>query len=164
MLVLVNGKRWITGLSGAVDLDQIPTSVIESVQVLKDGASSIYGSDAIAGVVNIITRKTFVGAEADAYIGEDNYGNTWDGPTKQYSAMMGFGNDKGNITFDAQYQQNDEVHDCSRPISCVPYYGTSDRQQLRPERPVRVLSARRVEPLRRYGALSRRRAAFPIAI
>lgn len=124
VLVLVNGKRWITGLSGAVDLDQIPTSVVESVQVLKDGASSIYGSDAIAGVVNIITRKTFVGAEADAYIGEDNYGNTWDGPTKQYSAMMGFGNDKGNITFDAQYQQNDEVHDCSRPISCVPYYGT----------------------------------------
>jgi iron complex outermembrane receptor protein len=124
VLVLVNGKRWITGLSGSVDLDQIPTSVIESVQVLKDGASSIYGSDAIAGVVNIITRKTFVGAEADAYIGEDNYGNTWDGPTKQYSAMLGYGNDKGNVTIDAQYQQNDEVHDCSRPISCVPYYGT----------------------------------------
>src|SRR6185312_2434565 len=124
VLVLVNGKRWITGLSGAVDLDQIPTSVIESIQVLKDGASSIYGSDAIAGVVNIITRKTFVGAEANAYIGESNYGNTWDGPTKQYSAMLGFGNDKGNVTIDAQYQQNDEVHDCSRPISCVPYYGT----------------------------------------
>jgi len=124
VLVLVNGKRWITGLRGAVDLDQIPTSVIESVQVLKDGASSIYGSDAIAGVVNIITRKTFVGAEVSGYIGEDNYGNTWDGPTKQYSAMLGFGNDKGNVTIDAQYQQNDEVHDCSRPISCVPYYGT----------------------------------------
>src|SRR6185437_4898321 len=124
VLVLVNGKRWITGLRGAVDLDQIPTSVIESVEVLKDGASSIYGSDAIAGVVNIITRKTFVGAEANAYISEDNYGNTWDGPTKQYSAMLGFGNDKGNVTIDAQYQQNDEIHDCSRPISCVPYYGT----------------------------------------
>ena len=124
VLVLVNGKRWITGLSGAVDLDQIPTSVIESVQVLKDGASSIYGSDAISGVVNIITRKTFVGAEADAYISEDNYGSTWDGPTKQYSAMLGFGNDRGNVTIDAQYQQNDEVHDCSRPISCVPNYGT----------------------------------------
>src|SRR6185437_13861901 len=124
VLVLVNGKRWVTGLRGAVDLDQIPTSVIESVQVLKDGASSIYGSDAIAGVVNIITRKTFVGAEASGYIGEDNYGNTWDGPTKQYSAMLGFGNDRGNVTIDAQYQQNDEVHDCSRPISCVPYYGT----------------------------------------
>jgi iron complex outermembrane recepter protein len=124
VLVLVNGKRWITGLQGAVDLDQIPTSIIESVQVLKDGASSIYGSDAISGVVNIITRKSFVGAEANAYVGEYNYGGTWDGPTKQYSAMLGFGNDKGNITFNAQYQTNDAIPDCSRPISCVPYYGT----------------------------------------
>jgi len=132
VLVLVNGKRWITGLSGAVDLDQIPTSVIESIQVLKDGASSIYGSDAIAGVVNIITRKTFVGAEANAYIGESNYGNTWDGPTKQYSAMLGYGNDKGNITFDAQYQQNDAIPDCSRPISCVPYYGTPQGSSFSP--------------------------------
>lgn len=124
VLVLVNGKRWITGLSGAVDLDQIPTSVIDNIQVLKDGASSIYGSDAIAGVVNIITRRTFEGAEANAYIGEYNYDNTWDGPVKQYSGMLGFGNDKGNITFNAQYQSNDAIPDCSRPISCVPYYGT----------------------------------------
>ena len=132
VLVLVNGKRWITGLSGAVDLDQIPTSVIESVQVLKDGASSIYGSDAIAGVVNIITRKSFVGAEANAYIGEYNSGSTWDGPTKQYSAMLGYGTDKGNITFNAQYQSNDAIPDCSRPISCVPYYGTSDGSSFGP--------------------------------
>lgn len=132
VLVLVNGKRWITGLDGAVDLDQIPTSVIESVQVLKDGASSIYGSDAIAGVVNIITRKSFVGAEANAYIGEYNSGSTWDGPTKQYSAMLGYGTDKGNITFNAQYQSNDAIPDCSRPISCVPYYGTSDGSSFGP--------------------------------
>ena len=132
VLVLVNGKRWVTGLSGAVDLDQIPTSVIESIQVLKDGASSIYGSDAIAGVVNIITRKTFVGAEANAYIGEYNYGNTFDGPTKQYSGMLGFGNDKGNITFNAQYQSNDAIPDCSRPISCVPYYGTPEGSSFGP--------------------------------
>jgi outer membrane receptor protein involved in Fe transport len=132
VLVLVNGKRWITGLSGAVDLDQIPTSVIDSVQVLKDGASSIYGSDAIAGVVNIITRKSFTGAEANAYFGEYNSGGTFDGPTKQYSAMLGYGTDKGNITFNAQYQANDAIPDCSRPISCVPYYGTSDGSSFGP--------------------------------
>lgn len=132
VLVLVNGKRWITGLSGAVDLDQIPVSVIDSVQVLKDGASSIYGSDAIAGVVNIITKKSFSGAEANAYIGEYNYGNTWDGPTKQYSAMLGASNDKGNIIFNVQYQTNDAIPDCSRPISCVPYYGTTDGSSFSP--------------------------------
>lgn len=124
VLVLVNGKRWITGLGGAVDLDQIPTSVIESVQVLKDGASAIYGSDAIAGVVNIITRKTFVGAEANAYAGEYNDGGAWDGPTHQYSFMTGYGTDKGNITFAAQYEENSAIPDCARAISCVPNYGT----------------------------------------
>jgi iron complex outermembrane receptor protein len=68
-LVLVNGRRWVggTGLGGAVDLNTIPTAAVERIEVLKDGASTIYGSDAIAGVVNVILRQNFEGAEANAY-------------------------------------------------------------------------------------------------
>lgn len=61
-LVLVNGKRLGASTSGLQDLSQIPMAAIERIEVLKDGASSIYGSDAIAGVVNVITRKRFDGA------------------------------------------------------------------------------------------------------
>src|SRR5690606_20206976 len=53
-LVLVNGRRWVSSLGGTVDLNTIPTAMVERIEVLKDGASSIYGSDAIAGVVNLI--------------------------------------------------------------------------------------------------------------
>jgi iron complex outermembrane recepter protein len=69
-LVLVNGRRFVSGGDGAdasVDLNVIPTSIIERIEVLKDGGSAVYGSDAIAGVVNIITKKDFTGVEANAY-------------------------------------------------------------------------------------------------
>ena len=58
-LVLVNGRRWTTGLDGSVDLNTIPTAMVERIDVLKDGASTIYGSDAIAGVVNFILKRDF---------------------------------------------------------------------------------------------------------
>ena len=74
-LVLVNGRRWTQGLGGSVDLNTIPAAMIERVEVLKDGASTIYGSDAIAGVVNVITRSTFDGAEAGAYLGQYSQGD-----------------------------------------------------------------------------------------
>ena len=72
-LVLVDGRRWINGGEGgdsAVDLNTIPTSAVERVEVLKDGASAVYGSDAIAAVVNIITKDTFDGLEASVQRGE----------------------------------------------------------------------------------------------
>ncbi|MBD4273557.1 TonB-dependent receptor plug domain-containing protein, partial [Xanthomonas citri pv. citri] len=56
-LVLVNGKRWASSLAGLSDMSTIPSSLIERIEVLKDGASAIYGSDAVAGVVNIILRQ-----------------------------------------------------------------------------------------------------------
>src|SRR6185436_5773925 len=61
-LVLLNGRRVVyggTGANSAVDLNMIPTSMIERIEVLKDGASALYGADAVAGVVNIITREEF---------------------------------------------------------------------------------------------------------
>ncbi|MEG3792726.1 TonB-dependent receptor plug domain-containing protein, partial [Lysobacter sp. CCNWLW3] len=100
-LVLVNGKRWVggTGLGGAVDLNTIPTAAVERIEVLKDGASTIYGSDAIAGVVNVILRQNFEGAEANAYIGAFDKGDgerqaydfTIGTTSDRFSAMLGFG-------------------------------------------------------------------------
>src|SRR3546814_11334819 len=72
-LVLLNGRRIVNGGTGAnssVDLNIIPVALIERVEVLKDGASAIYGADAVAGVVNIITRKEFDGAEVSVSYGE----------------------------------------------------------------------------------------------
>ena len=67
-LVLVNGKRMVNNpyLAAAVDLNAIPFGAVERIEVLTDGASAIYGSDAIAGVVNFITRKEYSGISASA--------------------------------------------------------------------------------------------------
>lgn len=66
-LVLLNGRRVVNGGTGAnssVDLNMIPVAMIERIEVLKDGASAIYGADAVAGVVNIITKTGLKGVEA----------------------------------------------------------------------------------------------------
>lgn len=71
-LVLVNGRRWLTsGIAGnsLVDLDSIPVSIVERVEILKDGASAIYGSEAIAGVINVVTRQDYSVSEANLHIG-----------------------------------------------------------------------------------------------
>jgi outer membrane receptor protein involved in Fe transport len=76
-LVLVNGRRFVPGGTGAnasVDLNAIPAEIIERVEVLKDGASAIYGSDAVAGVVNIITKKDFSGVEGQVYTAGSQHG------------------------------------------------------------------------------------------
>ena len=69
-LVLVNGKRWgpsgVRGATNSVDLTAIPSTVISRYEILKDGASSVYGADAVAGVVNAITRKRFDGFQINA--------------------------------------------------------------------------------------------------
>jgi iron complex outermembrane receptor protein len=92
VLVLVDGIRWVnessaSGVSGAADLNTIPMSIIDRVEVLEDGASAIYGSDAIAGVVNIITRKKVDGVEVSAYRGEYELG----GATTDASLTIGGG-------------------------------------------------------------------------
>jgi outer membrane receptor protein involved in Fe transport len=70
-LVLVDGQRHVGGdlQSGAVDINSIPQALVDRVEVITGGASAIYGSDAVSGVVNIITKKTFEGLEMDASAG-----------------------------------------------------------------------------------------------
>ena len=112
-LVLVNGKRLGVSTSGLQDLGQIPMSAIERIEVLKDGASSIYGSDAIAGVVNVITRRNFDGAEVNAY-----YGGYDEGETKQsFDLTIGATNDRGGVTLSAEYSKEDPVFAKDREFS-----------------------------------------------
>jgi iron complex outermembrane receptor protein len=123
-LVLVNGRRWVggTGLGGAVDLNTIPTAAVERIEVLKDGASSIYGSDAIAGVVNVILRTNFDGAEANAYFGQFDEG---DGTRQAYDFTVGSSGDRWSAMFGVGYVKEDPVWAGDREISAVPLFGSS---------------------------------------
>ncbi|MET3931346.1 TonB-dependent receptor [Lysobacter soli] len=124
-LILVNGKRLGISTSGNQDVSLIPTVAVERVEVLKDGASSIYGSDAIAGVVNIITRSNFEGATVDAYYGQYSEG---DGETTRASGILGFTGDRGSITAAVEYRKEEEVFARDRPYSAYPQ---SDRHPTR---------------------------------
>lgn len=102
-LVLLNGRRMVnsgTGADSAVDLNSIPVAMIARVEILKDGASAVYGSDAIAGVVNIITKKDFEGFQLDFNGSGTDKG---DGENGDVSALYGFSTDTGNYTFGAAY-------------------------------------------------------------
>lgn len=108
-LVLVNGRRWVnsgTGADSSVDLNTIPLNVVERVEVLKDGASSIYGSDAIAGVINIITRKDFEGVQINAQTGQYEHG---DGESQQIDLTMGATSEKGNVTLGLNWNNDKPV-------------------------------------------------------
>ncbi|KRG78566.1 TonB-dependent receptor [Stenotrophomonas ginsengisoli] len=105
-LVLMNGKRLGATTAGYQDLSQIPMAAVERIEILKDGASAIYGSDAIGGVVNVITRKRFDGAEAQVYVGQYDDG---DGDTTTYSFTMGAEGERGGLTLSAEYSKQEPV-------------------------------------------------------
>jgi iron complex outermembrane recepter protein len=97
-LVLLNGRRMppsgVSGSVGAVDLNTIPDAVVSRYEILKDGASSIYGSDAVAGVVNVITRTSFEGLELDASARVTEAGG---GDVYNLAAVWGKSFDKGHV-------------------------------------------------------------------
>ncbi|WP_065188529.1 TonB-dependent receptor plug domain-containing protein [Shewanella woodyi] len=123
-LVLINGRRTIGDVNsdGAVDLNQVPLSMVKRIEVLKDGASTIYGTDAIAGVVNIILQNDFEGVEFGASYGAGT--SEWDAKQKTLSVLMGTSSDKGKITVALEYNSQDELkqgerdwaHDALYPI------------------------------------------------
>ena len=90
-LVLVNGRRIANYATDgtAVDINSIPLSAIDRVEVLKDGASGVYGSDAVAGVINFILRKDFHGVEATAYFGKPT--TSGGGKNGKFGIVAGFG-------------------------------------------------------------------------
>ncbi len=126
-LVLVNGRRWVTALDSTVDLNTIPVAAVERVEVLKDGASSIYGSDAIGGVVNLITRKDYDGAEARVYVGQMGNG---DGQRESYDFTIGANTDRSNILFSASYSKDKPVMARDRAISRNPTFGLTQRSSV----------------------------------
>ena len=114
LLVLVNGKRWTATVAGYTDLSTIPAAMIDRIEVLKDGASSIYGSDAIAGVVNIILKKTMEGGQLSVYTGQNDKG---DGKTKDYSLSYGANSDKGSLMFGLSHSDQGAVWAKDRDIT-----------------------------------------------
>ena len=101
-LVLVNGKRWVAsgeGANSSIDLNTIPMAAIERIEVLKDGASAVYGSDAIAGVVNIILRKSFEGIEFSHQSG--GFTAEGGGDEQTWSVLGGTTGDRARFTIGA---------------------------------------------------------------
>ena len=123
VLVLVDGLRYVNGASasgvpGSTDLNSIPESAIERVEVLQDGASAIYGSDAIAGVVNIITKRRQDGFDASAQLGGYDRG---DGFTQNYQLSWGNGGDGPfQLVLGASYIVQDPVRSGDRALSAFP--------------------------------------------
>ncbi len=108
-LVLLNGRRMVssgTGADSAVDLNTIPVAMIKNIEILKDGASAVYGSDAIAGVVNIITKKDFVGTELTVDGSQTDKG---DGTSKGISILHGLELGEGNLVLGLQYSDRGEI-------------------------------------------------------
>jgi iron complex outermembrane receptor protein len=129
-LVLVDGLRYVnaasaSGVPGSVDLNSIPESMIERVEVLPDGASAIYCSDAIAGVVNIITKSGQKGLSASAQAG--GYLDHDDGWSQNYQVSWGNGTDgPTQIVIGANYVKQDPISSADRAISLFPEpYATS---------------------------------------
>ena len=119
-LVLLDGRRLgIVGSADATDVNQIPINMIERVEVLKQGAGAVYGSDAIAGVVNFITRKNTDGLEFHG-----DYGRTSrnDGPHHSVDLVFGTSTDKFNFQVGGSYMKQDAVYAGARDFSKFAQY------------------------------------------
>lgn len=114
-LVLVNGKRWVAsgeGANSSIDLNTIPMAAIERVEVLKDGASAVYGSDAIAGVVNIILRKNVDGIEFSHQTGD--FAASGGGGEQTWSVLGGGAADRARFTIGASITTIDDLSNADR--------------------------------------------------
>lgn len=123
-LVLLNGRRvgpaGTRGTVGPVDLNVIPQGIVERFEILKDGASSIYGSDAVAGVINIITKTNLDGIEATAYANQSFEGG---GESYRLNAAWGKTFDRGYINVAADWYKQKVLHRGDRDdTSCAMDY------------------------------------------
>ena len=124
-LVLINGRRVAPfgfasgGQTTFVDVNSIPLDAVERIDVLLDGASAIYGSDAMAGVVNVILRKDFNGMQARGSIGQSSYG---DATSKRGSVAFGKGSlatDRFNFFANLEHVEQDPVKASERPMTAT---------------------------------------------
>ncbi|WP_237443507.1 TonB-dependent receptor [Sinobacterium norvegicum] len=115
-LVLINGRRVANnGIEGdTVDLNTISEISVERIEVLKDGASAVYGADAIAGVVNIITRQSYDGFQASQYYGQAEQGDL---QTLTTELLWGKEFDRGAVVVSASYLNQDDIMSRDRSVS-----------------------------------------------
>ena len=119
-LVLLNGRRMIasgTGAASSVDLNTIPVSMVARIEVLKDGASAIYGTDAVAGVVNVILKRDYDGFEMNIQSGVSDEG---DAEETSFDFTLGNTFDKGNFVFGLQYTDRGDAGQKDRNFSNCP--------------------------------------------
>ena len=124
-LVLVSGLRFVSGSSASgipatVDLNTIPANSIERIEVFQSGQSPLYGFDALAGVVNIITKASQEGLQASAQFGTFRQG---DSHTQDYNASYGIKGPTTNVVFGASYVKQDAVRTADRAGSRFPNPG-----------------------------------------
>lgn len=116
-LILVDGERVpASSTTGVVDIGTIPAGLIERVDVVTGGASAVYGSDAMAGVVNFVLKDNFEGLELSSQYGITEEG---DGASFNVQGLLGgnFGDDRGNMTFFASYYTRDPVGQGDRDVT-----------------------------------------------
>ncbi len=115
-LVLIDGKRApvAPNVGSAQDLNSIPLAAVERIEILSDGASAVYGSDAIGGVINIITRKDFTGVELTVGTSDPKRDG---GDRDQASAIFGISGDRGQIMVGVSYDEREIIFAADRPWS-----------------------------------------------
>jgi len=148
-LVLIDGRRlapYPIGTGGVVsffDLRSIPESAIENIEILKDGASTTYGADAVAGVVNIKLRHDYHGAEASV-----EYGNTLDKDSSEFraSVVFGVGDDNTSITGSMNYYHRNSIFNRDRGFSLKPPFLSSNTTPFNFQLSSAVVAAAGVDP------------------
>ena len=126
-LILIDGQRLIPvfGATFAVpDLNSIPISMVDRIEVLRGGASSIYGADAIGGVINIVTKKNFEGTQLDASYGAptDKGGGA---QTVNLHGTVGLNSEKGNVVVAVGWDKSDPLEQASRGWAVDPHLGAN---------------------------------------
>ena len=121
-LVLINGRRTVgspsLGGGGSVNLNMIPFSFVERIDILADGASAVYGSDAVVGVINIILKKGYDGMQFSARSGQRDKD---DGGSDSVSFMVGATGDRSSVTFGIEHDTRDEIYDKDRSYTAARY-------------------------------------------
>lgn len=121
-LVMINGRR-VTGSpslggGGSVNLNMIPFSAVDRIEVIADGASAVYGSDAVAGVINIILKKNYDGFRIKARYGDRDRDS---GVEESFSILTGASSDRGSVTLAIEYDSRDEIYDGDRDFTKAKY-------------------------------------------
>ena len=124
VLVLVDGRRWIkgssgSGVSGSVDLNSIPVNAVKSIEILQDGSSAVYGSDAIGGVLNIITQDDYDSFTISGYTGQYEQS---DGQVSEFDVRFGARGERGRGLLDISYadQKSVNTQDRSESVYALP--------------------------------------------